>query len=335
MERKTESRILITGSTGMIGGLLVRKILEEKQFDRLVLPVRSLARAESRYRALEDQDYGRLEFVESRIEDLTSEQIPMSIDSVIHCACVTQSSEMITCPVETADSIVVGTRRILEFAREKQIRSMVYLSSMEVYGNVEDKGQPVREEQLGDVDLMAVRSCYPMAKRMAEHYCYIYHREYGLPVKIARLAQTFGRGVQISDRRVYMQFARAVQEQRDIVLHTKGLSMGNYCATDDAVEGILTLLYKGENGEAYNVVNEANTMRIRDMADLVACQVAEGRLQVRVEAECPARHSYAPDTGLRLSDEKLRGLGWRPKKGLMEMYKEVLEELTSRNGRFS
>ena len=105
-----------------------------------------------------------------------------------------------------------------------------------------------------------------------------------------------------------MQFARAVQEQRDIVLHTKGLSMGNYCATDDAVEGILTLLYKGENGEAYNVVNEANTMRIRDMADLVACQVAEGRLQVRVEAECPARHSYAPDTGLRLSDEKRRGL---------------------------
>lgn len=323
----TEHTILITGATGMIGGLLVRRILREKQYQQIILPVRSVARAESRYQDLTDQDYQRLYFIEDHIEDMNPEQYSMPIDSVVHCACVTQSGEMVSHPVETADSIVIGTKNILELARKKQVKSMVYLSSMEVYGKVEDRGEALKEEQLGDIDLQAPRSCYPMAKRMAEHYCCIYHKEYNLPIKIARLAQTFGTGVRPEDNRVYMQFARAACEGRDIVLHTQGTSMGNYCAIDDAIEGILTILYIGRPGETYNVVNEANTMRIRDMAHLVAGQVAGGKIQVRIQAEDSANHGYAPDTGLRLSGEKLRSLGWQPHKGLAEMYQDVIKEI--------
>ena len=130
-----------------------------------------------------------------------------------------------------------------------------------------------------------------------------------------------------NDHRVYMQLARAILEEKDIVLKTRGTSMGNYCAIDDAVEGIWTILWKGKDGETYNVVNEANTMRIRDMAELVAEQVAGGKVKVRVEAEDAVKNGYAPDTGLRLSGKKLQGLGWRPTKGLVEMYQEVLGQL--------
>lgn len=324
---KIETTLLITGATGMIGGLLARQILERKASCQIVLPVREISRAEKLYSDLQDSDYQRLHFIETEIENFCSEQIPLSVDYIIHCACITQSAEMAAHPVETADSIVLGTKNILEIARKQQIKSMVYLSSMEVYGKMKDTGRLVGEDQLGDIDLQVPRSCYPMGKRMAEHYCCIYQQEYKVPVKIARLAQTFGQGVRPEDNRVYMQFARAAYENKDIVLKTYGTSMGNYCAIDDAIEGIFTILYRGKDGEAYNIVNEASTMQIRDMADLVAGQVAGGKIQVRIEPEDSAKTGYAPDTGLRLSGRKLRDLGWEPRKGLAEMYEDVMKEL--------
>ena len=322
-----EQTFLITGATGMIGSSLTRRILKKGTSCRIILPVRNLSKAEELYNELRKVDKEKLYFMEMQLEDMRAEQFPMSIDYMIHCACVTQSAQMVAYPVETADSIVMGTKHILELARKKQVKSMVYLSSMEVYGAVEDTGKLVREEQLGEIDLKSPRSCYPIGKRMAEHYCYIYHEEFKVPVKIARLAQTFGQGVNLKDNRIYMQFARAAYEGTDIVLKTRGNSMGNYCAIDDAVEGIFTILYRGKDGEVYNVVNEANTMRIRDMADLVARKVAGGKSTVRVETESSAQTGYAPDTGLRLSGEKLRNLGWMPEKNLEEMYKDMIREL--------
>lgn len=92
-------------------------------------------------------------------------------------------------------------------------------SSDKVYGTVDDIGRPRKEDELGGMEIFFSRCCYPRGKRMAEHYCYIYQQEYGIPVKIARLAQTFGKGIRPDDNRVYMQFARAVNEGRDIILN--------------------------------------------------------------------------------------------------------------------
>ena len=328
---KKERTILITGAAGMIGSLLVRKIIEDNIFCRIVLPVRNIQKAQRVYKDLQRSEYQKLYFIESRMEDLNQSFCPelyrMEIHSIIHCACITQSKEMLLHPVETADGIVTGTKNILELARDRQVDSMVYLSSMEVYGRVENTGRKSSEDELGYIDLHSPRSCYPMAKRMAEHYCHIYHAEYGVPVKIARLAQTFGKGVKLEDQRVYMQFARAVQEKKDIVLHTPGLSMGNYCHTQDTVDAVFCILQSGIDGEAYNIVNEENTMSIREMAEFVIKNFAEGEIKVVCDINGENRRMYAADTGLRLSSEKLQQLGWRPNRDLVTMYHDVLEEL--------
>ena len=162
---------------------------------------------------------------------------------------------------------------------------------------------------------------------MAENICYSYYEEYGVPIKIARLAQTFGTGVLPSDRRVFSQFAKAVREGTDIILHTKGHSMGNYCGISDAVLGIITILENGANGEAYNVVNESNTMTIRQMAELVADKIADGKIRVVYDIAEDNQYGYAADTSLRLSSRKLRALGWEPKESLEEMYTQLVGEL--------
>lgn len=105
--------------------------------------------------------------------------------------------------------------------------------------------------------------------------------------------------------------------------------MGNYCGIDDAVSGILTILEKGENGEAYNVVNEENTMTIRQMAQLTASQVAGGRIGIRFEIPADNHYGYAADTGLKLSGEKLIRLGWKPEENLTDMYQDLLRHMKS------
>lgn len=349
---------LITGASGYIGSMLTDHLLENEPDCEVIAPVRDIQKAGERFadiwgharpgRISEKEDgsegkekrgLSRLHLAES---DLCSGRlfgnfcnVVSHIDYVIHCASVTSSREMVSHPTEVIQSIVNATQNILELARRCGAKSIVCLSSMEVYGGLEctdGHRAAEREAGAGRVDILSARSCYPMGKRMAENICYSYFKEYGVPVKIARLAQTFGRGVPPSDNRVFAQFARAVRSGEDIVLHTEGGSMGNYCGIDDVISGILTILKQGADGEAYNVVNEENTMTIRQMAQLVASQVAGGRIGIRMETLPVERSMYAADTGLRMSGEKLRNLGWKPKQNLAGMYREMLEDMEKRGG---
>lgn len=315
---------LITGATGYIGSMLVKHIKETDEKADITALVRSRVKAE---KVLPHN-------VQIAEADLTGREklatLNLDCDYLIHCASVTASAKMLSHPVEVTESIVNMTQNILEFARQCKIKSMVYLSSMEVYGSIEcPAGHRATEYEAsrGTVELLASRSCYPLGKRMAENICYAYFKEYNVPVKIARLAQTFGEGVPASDKRVFAQFARAVKEGRDIVLHTQGRSMGNYCGIHDAISGIMAILEKGADGEAYNIVNEANTMTIRQMAEFAADKMAGGRIHVKYDIADDDRYGYAADTALRLSGEKLMALGWKPQEDMGNMYSQLIKEM--------
>lgn len=273
-----------------------------------------------------------LENVNTIYADVSDEMMMSSIndsfDYIIHCASETKSKNMIDFPVETSIGIVDGTKNVLELAKRCRVKSMVFLSSMEVYGSADTFGcRRICEDELGHVDLFNVRSCYPMAKRMAESLCYYYFMEYGLPVKIARLAQTFGKGVPKNDNRVFAQFAKSVINNSDIILNTDGMSMGNYCDISDTIHAIMILLERGTDGESYNVVNEDSTMTIREMAELVANDIAQGSIKVVVNGFVPNQFGYASQTKLRLSGKKMSDLGWKPKKTLKQMYLDLINEM--------
>ena len=319
-----KSRYLVTGATGYVGSMFVKDLLN-KEADITVL-----VRNEEKAKAMLGESIKML------LGDITDKSFMDSIDGeydyIFHFAATTKSATMVSCPVETADGIVEGTKYILELAKRCNVKSMVYVSSMEAYGDIDcSDGHRAKEDELGNIDLFSPRSCYPMGKRMAEHLCFLYWNEYGVPVKIARLAQTFGKGLLPGENRVFAQFAKSVIDKKDIVLKTRGLSMGNYCEITDVIRGLHILLEKGSNGEAYNLVNENSTMRICDMAEMVANEIAHGEIKVIYDIDESNASGYAADTGLRLSGEKMRKLGFEANVSLKETYLEMIEELKGKD----
>lgn len=312
----------ITGATGYIGWKLVEYIRRHDEGAKIVAIVRDKAKAAQLF---SDQ-------VELIIADLTDEyqvkKINRNFEYIIHGASITKSVEMVSHPVEVINSIINTTQNMLELARRCKLRSMVFLSSMEIYGDIDcTDGHRVSEHEYGNIDLLNVRSCYSLGKRMSENICYSYYKEYGTPVKIARLAQIFGDEILPTENRVFAQFARAVKNGTDIVLHTEGNSMGNYCGIRDALAGILLILKQGKDGEAYNIVNEKHTMTIRRMADFVANEIANGKIKVVYEIPKDNKYGYAAHTGIRLSAKKLMDLGWSPQENFEDMYKEIISKL--------
>lgn len=105
-------------------------------------------------------------------------------------------------------------------ARKKHVEAFVYVSSMEVYGVFSNLGRDVTEEDMGFIDPLSVRSNYPESKRLCENMCVAYYQEYAVPVRIARLAQTFGAGILPGENRVFAQFVRSVMNGNDCIAHT-------------------------------------------------------------------------------------------------------------------
>jgi nucleoside-diphosphate-sugar epimerase len=232
---------------------------------------------------------------------------------------------MVAKPVDVITTAVDGTRNVLELARERHCKSVVYLSSMEVYGQIELA--QVKETDLGYLDLSNPRSSYPESKRLCESLCVAYSAQCGVPVKIARLAQTFGAGTAQANTRVFAQFARSAMAGENITLHTEGKSRGNYCYLADAVRGLLTLLLNGANGQAYNIANPDASVTIREMAELVASEIGHGRVKMVVEVPSDIeKRGYKPYVGFALNVDKLKALGWQPQYGLAAMYKRMIAD---------
>ena len=324
------STILVTGATGVIGSIIIKSIVEyNKEYEEKINCI-GLARNPEKVKSvfLEELDAsGFVPNVSFLYQDI-EKKIPETVkcDFIIHTANSTTSKFFMTNPVEVIDCIYIGSRNVFEFARKSSVKGVVYLSSMEVFGQVFEEKR-VGEKDLGYIDLQNVRSCYSEGKRLVECLAASYAHEYGLPVKVVRLAQTFGAGVPSTENRVFAQFARAALKGEDIVLHTKGVSLGNYCYTTDVIRAILLLLLSGEKGDVYTVVNEETTQSIYDMACMVAEKFSNGKSKVIFDIPEGNEYGYAPYTRLKLSSAKINALGWTAEYNLKEMFERMMPDL--------
>lgn len=318
--------VLVTGATGLIGSQIVLALDRYNQLYEGQIKIYALTRNEEKAaRVLAGcSEYVRIVLGDIKMPiDITEE-----IDYIIHGASMTSSKEFVDYPVETILTGMEGTDNVLRFASSKKVEGMVYLSSLEVYGVTDLQKKSIKENEYGYIEQMVPRSSYSEGKRMAECLCISYGHEYGVPVKIVRLSQTFGPGVSYSDNRVFAQFARCAIENQDIVLKTKGETYRNYCYIRDAVTGILCVLLKGNSNEAYNIANKDTGISICDMAHMIADDIADKKIKVVFDiADDIAKLGYGPTIKISLNTDKIEQLGWKAEVGLKDAFERMIQSM--------
>ena len=313
----------ITGATGLIGSLIVKSFIWRNINKNANIKMFLLVR--NKKTAIDMLGSGNnIEYLESSIENLNYN---INADYIIHGASPTKSKFFTQNPVETLDISILGTKNVLEIAKNNSVKSMVYLSSMEMYGTM--KAQNVTEEKIGEIEILNTRSSYSEGKRIAELYCYSYFSEYNVPVKMCRLAQTFGPGISKNETRVFKYFADCIINKRDIILKSTGETIINYSYTTDTILGILCILINGKNGESYNIVGEKTNMTILESAEWLLKEFENKNN--RIICECNQKNDFAPDNKMILSNQKIKTLGWKSKISLKEGYKRLIKYIKEEN----
>ena len=313
------ARVLITGSTGLIGSQLTRTLLARNEARgtgmQLVLPVR-------------DPDKARSLFGERDDLELVTWWLGYSLDAcgkvdyLVHAASPTSSEDFRYRPVEVVEQILAGARAVLEHAYREDAKRTLFLSTMEVYGEIQDR---ITEDRFGSLDPMDPRSSYPEAKRLTETLLAAYAAEYNVAASVLRLAQTFGEGVAYDDGRVFAEFARCADGGQDIVLLSDGSKKNPYLSVGDAVQAILVVLLKGKAGLAYNAANEETYCSIRDMAEAVLAELGRPDAQLRFEVDEERAATFRKASDLQMDTSRLRALGWEARESLMDAYQAMVE----------
>lgn len=324
MSELKNNSVFVTGATGLIGSFVIRVLLylnRELDFNvNIIGLIRNKDKAEKVFG--DDCANKSIRWI---IGDIRNFNLEGNVDYIIHGASVTSSQDFLYKPVETITTALYGTEKILETAKELKVKSLVYLSSMEVFGITDTRLDEVRESDYGYIDILNPRSSYSEGKRLCECLCASYASEYDVPVKIARLTQTLGAGIDYNDSRVAAQFMRSVIENKDIVLKTEGKTRRPIVYISDAVSGIFTILLKGQAGESYTVANKKTIATIRETAEMIAGNIAKDKIKVVFEIDVPKE--YAPNLNLNLNTDKLESLGWKAKVDLEESYRRMMESV--------
>jgi nucleoside-diphosphate-sugar epimerase len=197
-------------------------------------------------------------------------QIDQPIDYIMHAAGIASPVYYTKFPIETMDVGTIGTRNMLELAREKKVKSFLFFSSSEVYGDPDPKHVPTSESYNGNVSISGPRSCYDESKRFGEVMCLAFWYSHKIPVKIIRPFNVYGPGIRAADYRILSNFIEHALEHKPLPVHGDGRNTRTFCYINDALEAILKVFFSNANGEAFNIGNPAPEISIKDLAGLVA-----------------------------------------------------------------
>lgn len=329
-EKLQNKCILISGATGLVGSCLVDVIMKRNE-SGMNCKVYALSRNESK--AKERFGYCRnsllFEVVPYDISTPLVRDDIGTVDYVLHLASNTHPLQYSTDPIGTITTNIFGTYNMLEFAEKHNAIRFAFTSSNEIYGENRGDVELFDEYYCGYIDSNTMRAGYPESKRCSESLCQAYIKQKKMDIVIPRLTRSYGPTMLMSDTKAISQFIKKGIAGEDIVLKSAGTQYYSYTYVTDAVAGLLTVLLKGECGEAYNISDVKSDIMLKDLAATIA-KIAGRQVVFEIPDEVEA-DGYSKATKARLDGAKLYVLGWKAKydiKSGMERTIRILKDIT-------
>lgn len=255
---------------------------------------------------------------------------------IIHGASIASPMFYRVYPEETIDANITGLRRILDYYKTKKIDGLLFFSSSEIYGDPFPEFIPTNEEYRGNVSTMGPRACYDEAKRFGETLCYIFNQKYNMPISIARPFNNYGPGMNINDKRLPADFAKAVHEGRDLIMYSNGKPTRTFCYIADAITGYLKVLLHGKL-DVFNIGIDKPEVSVADFAELFSKNANEiYNYQGKVVFEVSHDEDYMTDNPNRRCpniEKAKRVLDYNPSIYVEEGIARYLQFLKINNGK--
>ncbi|OIM20750.1 hypothetical protein ATX59_07480 [Oenococcus oeni] len=303
--------VLVTGATGMLASYLVDFFIFLNKTQNAKINIFVLARSKNKIadrfgKAVNDQ------YFHSVIQDIVNPIILpniSSIDYIFHAAGNASAQAMRNSPVSIWTANVIGMHNVLELARVSNATQVHFFSTREVYGNQLTNKTRLTENDFGVLDPLNPRAVYPESKLASESLMAAYKKQFGQAFTISRIAHSYGPGMSITnDGRIMSDLIGNVVRHENISLISSGQSERAFLYIADAIAGILHIVLKGGNGQAYNLSNEDQPIKIVDLARKLSTLFAEKHLRVTFISSDQSGYSSIPRVALDSS--KLEKIGW-------------------------
>ena len=324
-----DKNVFLSGATGLIGSFLVDVLMYKNNTMDFNCHVFALTRNEKRAqeRFLEYEGDQRLTFVLGDVTDREVFNDFKQMDYVLHLASNTHPMQYSTDPIGTITTNIIGLQNMLEYAVRSNAKRFVFASSNEIYGENRGDVELFDEDYCGYINCNTMRAGYPESKRCGEALCQAYKAQKGLDVVIPRLTRSYGPTMLQSDTKAISQFIKKAIAGEDIVLKSAGTQYYSYQYVADSVSGLLSVLFKGVNGEAYNIAEEHSDIMLKDLASLIAKTC--GRDVVFEIPDAVEAAGYSRATKARLNGGKLEALGWKPRYDIKMGIERTIKILTN------
>ncbi|MEK9146989.1 MAG: NAD-dependent epimerase/dehydratase family protein [Patescibacteria group bacterium] len=281
LSRKINGRtFLITGGSGFIGKYLVQTLhfLNTNKLKRKcrIISVDNYITSSSEHSWLTKSR--EVEFI--KLDVSKPFKISASVDYIVHAAGIASPVDYGKYPLETIDTAVYGTRNALDLAKAKRVKSFLFFSSSEIYGNPSRDSIPTKETYNGNVSSTGSRACYDESKRLGETLCMTYYDLFKTPVKIVRPFNIFGPRMSHQDQRVIPSIIYRAINNKDILIHSNGKQTRTFCYISDAVSAFFKVLLSTKSGQVYNVGNSNNEISMNDLANLIG-KVVDKKVKIK------------------------------------------------------
>lgn len=294
--QRKKTRSLVTGGAGFIGSHLCERLIDRGH--EVVCVDNYYTGAKSNIAHLLDHPYFEL------IRHDVTFPLYVEVDEIYNLACPASPVHYQRDPVQTTKTNVHGAINILGLAKRLKVRAL-QASTSEVYGD--PTVHPQTEDYQGNVNPTGPRACYDEGKRCAETLFFDYHRQHDLPIKVARIFNTYGPRMMPDDGRVVSNFIVQALRGEPITIYGDGKQTRSFCYIDDLVEGLIRLM---ESPEA-----ETGPINLGNPVEIPISELATRVTELVGGAASVENHPLPVDDPLQRCPDITRArnlLGWEP-----------------------